>query len=133
MRRLLLLSVLAMSALVSSGTTAPVNGPEWFRKRVEKATSNEQGETRPNKLVFTKTFKGGERASVVAIGDHQPIVPVGIQVRDKEGALVAQDIGSGAKTADFAAVVWFPPRDGEYTIIILNFGAEYNDIAVAVK
>lgn len=133
MRRMLLLSVLALAALVSSGISAPVTGPEWFRKRVDKASPGEQGKMQPNPLVFERNFKGGERASIVAVGDHLPVVPVGIQVRDKAGNIVAQDLGTGEKTSDYAGVVWYPPRDGVYTIIILNFGAEYNDIALAVK
>jgi hypothetical protein len=132
MRRLLLLTALAMAALVSSGTTAPVNGPEWFRKRVEKA-SGDGKQVEASTLVFQRRFKAGERASIVAVGDHQPVVPVGIQIRDKDGVVVAQDLGTGEKTGDFAGVVWYPPRDGEYTIVILNFGKEYNDISVAVK
>ncbi len=134
MRRLLLLSVLAIAALVSRGTSAPINGPEWFKKRVEKASPDPQGgKLQPSSIAFNRTFKGGERASIVAVGDHEPIVPVGIRILDKNGDLVAQDLGAGEKTADFAGVVWYPPRDGVYTIVILNFGVEYNIVSIAVK
>jgi hypothetical protein len=84
-------------------------------------------------------FKGGQRACVIVMGDHKPVVPIIVEVRDEKGKLVARDEPAKgvSKTDtlgnDLAAVIWYPPRDGYYAITIKNLGAEYNDCWVAIK
>lgn len=61
-------------------------------------------------------FRGGKRACVIAQGDKDPSTDVGIKIYDAKDRLVAQDMGKG----DQAAVVWYPPADGKYTIHFIN-------------
>src|SRR4051812_43121110 len=66
----------------------------------------------------TVQFKGGERACVVVMGDHNPILPITVEIFDEKGHPVAQDEPAKGvdepKTPgnDIAAVFWYPPRDG---------------------
>jgi hypothetical protein len=84
-------------------------------------------------------FKGGRRACVIVMGDHRPIVPIVVEVRDEQGKIVARDepAKSAAKADalgnDVAAAIWYPPRDAYYTISIKNLGAEFNDVWIAIK
>jgi hypothetical protein len=75
------------------------------------------------------TFRGGERACVIARGDHKPVVALDVTVYDKDGAEVAKD----ASSKDFVAVFWVPPRTAEYRIVVRNHGVEYNDVYVVFK
>jgi hypothetical protein len=45
----------------------------------------------PTPYEMTLSFRGGERACVVAQGDHDPVVPLDIAVYDKEDRLIAKD------------------------------------------
>jgi hypothetical protein len=87
----------------------------------------------------TERFKGGERACVVVMGDHKPIVPITLVVTDARGQVVAREVSAkhaGDKHVlgdDVAAVVWYPPRDGEYTITVRNHGEEYNDCWIVFR
>src|SRR5690349_10098846 len=117
-------------ALVTLGHTAPVTGPEHLvGKRVGAQGSTE----------ILREFAGGERACVIAIGDHKPVVPLKIVVLDEANRVVAQDegtdtrIGEQAGNADYVAVIWYPPRRGTYRIVIQNAGVEYNDLYIAIK
>src|SRR4051812_15247170 len=75
------------------------------------------------------TFKGGQRACVVVAGDHEPIVPVSLEIYDKNGLVTKDDHDPSNDTGekgrlgnDICAAIWYPPRDAEYTIVIKNFG-----------
>lgn len=74
-------------------------------------------------------FVGGERACVIIQGDHKPIVDVGIEIQDATGRVVAKDTGKG----DLAAVVWYPPEDGEYNIVVKNPNRLENDCFVMIR
>jgi hypothetical protein len=74
-------------------------------------------------------FKGGERACVIALGDHTPIVDIILEVRDEEDQVVARYDRGG----DIVAAIWYPPQDGRYTIFVQNTGTVHNDIYIAVK
>jgi hypothetical protein len=85
-------------------------------------------------------FKGGRRACVIVKGDHNPIVPVTVEILDEKDNVVARDdpaagaTSPGAKGNDLAAVIWYPPRDGHYRIRIHNHGVEiYNDCYIVIQ
>jgi hypothetical protein len=75
---------------------------------------------------FTNTFTGGERACVIAIGDHRPPSPMEIRVFDAKNVLIAE---AHADT-DTGAVIWYPQVTAEYRIEIRNLGGEYNDMMI---
>lgn len=99
--------------------SSPIGGPRSTRDKV--------GELSERTIV--ERFKGGERACVIVRGDHRPVVDLELHVSDDKGRLVAKDTAGG----DLLAVVWYPPRDGNYTIKIVNHGKEYNDCYVVLK
>jgi hypothetical protein len=122
-----LASVTAMLLMILSGLgqSAPLNGSRAFSKKISGQDEYE----------FSDVFQGGQRACVLVKGDHKPPVDLKLTVHDGEGKLVGQDVG------DFAAVIWYPPRDGTYTIRIFNPGYEppepgdpiYTECYIAVK
>jgi hypothetical protein len=78
----------------------------------------------------TNTFRGGERASVMAIGDpKQAGVKLRVAVYDAKGTLIAEDKGE----SDFVGLVWYPPRDGDYRVDVSHNGADVNNVYVAIK
>jgi hypothetical protein len=88
--------------------------------------------------VIKLKFEGGRRACVIAMGDHDPIVPVTIEVYDADGKRVTSDnpattIAPPAVGADLAAALWYPPRDAEYTIKVTNHGSVENKIWIAIR
>jgi hypothetical protein len=113
--------VLLLGASLGSG--APLKGSRSFEQRVSGQSEGS------GKWEFTETFRGGRRACVIARGDHKPVVDVGVYVYDGTGRLVAKDDGRG----DYAAAIWYPPRDGTYKIVIHNAGNEWNACYIAVK
>jgi hypothetical protein len=74
-------------------------------------------------------FKGGERACVIVMGDHNPIVDLVLEIRDAEEQVVAKYDRGG----DIGAAIWYPPRDGRYSIHLYNPGKEYNEVYVVIK
>jgi hypothetical protein len=85
---------------------------------------------------FQETFKGGERACVIIIGDHRPVVRLKVKVEDEKRKLIGEDNYGG----DFCAVIWYPPRDGTYIIHITvphietdDPSQDFNDLYIAVK
>jgi hypothetical protein len=84
-------------------------------------------------------FRAGQRACVILMGDHDPIVPMVIEIRDEAGKVVARDEpGKGVEKADekgndLCAVAWYPPRDGYYSITIKNSGKQYNKCWLAIN
>lgn len=82
----------------------------------------------------TRTFRGGERAAVLAIGNHEePGVQVHVAVFDAKGVLVAEDKGESELAGDFVGVVWYPPRDGDYRIEVRHSGSSANNVYIAIK
>ena len=133
MRRIGLLVGVLLLALVGGGRGGPVEGPDWFRKRVEKGIVSGGRVTEPGSQVFSKTFAAGRRACVIAVGDHKPVVELSVEVFDSQGKLVAKDSGGEGEARDFVAAIWYPPREETYRILIKSYGEEYNDVAIAVK
>ena len=116
---------------VSVGHAMPVDGTRG-RYETIPASSNLGGETVPGQFSEKKTFRGGERACVFVIGDHQPVVELTVTIYDAAGKVVAQDKGQGA-AADFVAAIWYPPRTAEYRIEVLSPGKEFNKCYIAIK
>jgi hypothetical protein len=127
MRRVLIAVSLSLLCLAPLGRSAPVDGTSWAEKRVE--ASSVAG---PGVLSFDLTFVAGERACVIVIGDHKPVVEVEVKVYDAKKQLVAHDRGQ-APAADFVAVMWYPPRQESYRIDVINHGKEYNECSIAIK
>jgi hypothetical protein len=120
------------------GGAGPIHGDAQLRRRVEaKGVVTITKEDR--QLGHLLKFKGGERACVVVMGDHKPVVPDVLDIRDDQGRLIGRDEparGVGAPNAlgnDVAAVIWYPPRDGYYRITIESHGVEYNDVYIALR
>jgi hypothetical protein len=93
----------------------------------------------PQSLGKRALFKGGERACVIVMGDHKPVAPLILEIRDDKGNVVGKDEpAAGTEKTDtpgndLAAVIWYPPRDGYYSIIIMNPAPEYNDCWLVIK
>lgn len=83
----------------------------------------------PGQLRITERFAGGERASVILRGDHDPVEDLTIEVYDENNNLVAKDDGRG----DYATVVWYPPEDGNYTIVLKHDLAQFNKCFLVIK
>ena len=117
-----LTALLLMPAALS--VAGPLEGQLSLQRQIGAAT--EEGPT-PVELSFT--FRGGQRACVVAQGDHDPVGPLDIAVYDKNDKLVAQD----ESKHDFVAAFWTPTRTAEYRIVIRNYGTIYNKVYIFVK
>jgi len=129
---------LAMAFLcVATGAVlaGPVDGPSSFRLQVPSTKGEQVGEAE-----FVREFRGGQRACVIVVGDHDPVVELEVRVYETEkdstaeGKLVARDGGG----KDVLGAVWVPARTGPYRIVILNpspFGPKnpYNRCYIAVK
>ena len=131
MRRWVALLGLAVLAVGPAGHAGPVDGPRGFYEQVP-AGSILGGERSPGVYSVVKTFRGGERAAVHAIGDHQPVVDLTVNVYDKDNRLVATDTGRGA-VGDLVAVVWYPPRTAPYRIEVLSPGPIANKCFIVIK
>jgi hypothetical protein len=129
------IAVVAWSVLAG-----PVEGPQQFLGRDAFVPSTKKTEIGEREYQFQ--FKGGERASVVVIGDHRPVVDLELYVYEvneqgTEGKLVAQDGGPGLK--DRVGVVWYPPRTATYRIVIRNPSEyeeksnPYNECSIAIR
>lgn len=130
MSRAILTCGLFLLALVPFGVAGPVSGPEHLSQKRVGANGN---------LEIVKEFVAGERACVIAIGDHKPVVPLKITIYDRDNKVVATDEGKETAVedqpgpADYVAAIWYPPRTGPYRIVIHNSGVEYNDLYIAIK
>jgi hypothetical protein len=99
----ILVAVFVLALLLTPfGNSSPLTG-----SFVEKPTVG------PEPWSITKTFKGGERAGVLAVGGRaKDSIQIQLAVYDAKGALVVEDKGSGGT----ASVIWYPPRTGEYKV-----------------
>ncbi len=146
MRRSLLLACLGALSIASLATSGPVDGPKTNEVRVDLA-QGAGGEVQPAKYRFKSTFRGGERACIIAYGDHKPVVEMAVTVYDETGKVkIAENVGS-ADSMDFVAVIWYPPRDTKYVIEVVSHpprdpkqldemvkkGTAYNVITVAQR
>src|SRR6516165_3711991 len=132
MSRVLMWVGVFLLALVPSGTGAPIDGSLWIRTIVPAGTVSGETVTAPGTWSITRTFKAGERACVIVIGDHRPIVDVEVKVYDSKERLVAKRRGT-EPAPDFVGVAWYPPREEKYRIEVSSYGKEYNECSVAIK
>ena len=49
-------------------------------------------------------------------------------VYDEANNLIMEDRG-----LDFAAAMWYPPREAKYKVVVKNYGVEYNDMYLVFK
>jgi hypothetical protein len=132
MRRILVAIGLTVLLLTPFSSGAPIEGTAWMMVKVPEGRSSDGVVSEPGHLQYNRTFVAGQRACVVAIGDHKPPVDVEIKVFDAKNQVVAQDKGQGP-AQDFAAVMWYPPRQEQYRIEVYNYGKEYNECSIAFK
>ncbi len=118
---------LILLSLVPFSRGGPVDGTSWEQKQVPRGSAKEAGSLR-----FSKTFVAGQRACVIVIGDHKPVVDVEVKVYDAKGRLVAEDRGQDP-AKDFVAVMWYPPRQETYSIEVRSYGDVENDCSIAVR
>ncbi len=130
MRRLgILLALTLAGVLVASSGAGPIKGSYYILQQRISAGVKGADKFIPGTHTIKERFRGGQRAMVLVVGDHQPVVDVGVFVYDDKGKLVAKDMGGG----DVVAAVWYPPRDAFYEIKIESHGKEFNDCYVVVK
>jgi hypothetical protein len=110
----------------------PIDGPHTKQVRIEAGPLGPGDKPTPGKRAFQFEFRGGERACVIAVGDHKPVVPMAIVVVDEKMTTVAEDYGS-EQVPDFVAAIWYPPRTAKYTVIVQSVGKEYNEVYLTVR
>jgi hypothetical protein len=119
---LLAFALIAFSAVTPVTRSSPVDG--IFARKVDVPAEG---------LTVVKRFRGGERASVQVIGDHKSTTMVTITVHDEKKNVVAEDKGREQPVGDISAVIWYPPRDGEYRITIRNSDSRAARYFVAIR
>jgi hypothetical protein len=83
-----------------------------------------------NSVNLARTFKGGERACVIIVGDGASYL--GLYAYDADGNCIARDDYGNFQTRDDAAVEWYPPQTGRYSIEIKNLGRRKDTFSMAV-
>jgi len=81
--------------------------------------------------LFREAFKGGQRASAIAIGDGSSYM--GLYVYDLHGNCVAWDDEGIWRTRDDLAVEWYPYRTAVYIIEVHNSGIRPNAYKVVMR
>src|SRR3954468_12414423 len=108
---------LALTLAAGAALAGPVDGPTTEKLEVPSSRPNAVGEAD-----LTRVFRGGQRATVVVIGDHNPVADLEVRVYevkgDSEGKLIAHDGGKASR--DIVGVSWVPARTGPYRIVIRN-------------
>ena len=112
------LVLIVLLAAWTSGFSAPVNGPRSLGSK--NSLSN-------GVLEFKETFRGGERACVIARGHRED--DLGIQVFDPAGNTVAKVDNSG----DLVAAIWYPPRDANYRVKIFSPEGKSKSCYISLK
>ena len=132
MRCVLLAIGLIFLALVPFSSGAPVEGTSWGYREIKAGSVSDDKLTEPGTLELSNVFVAGRRASVIVIGDHEPVVDLEIMVYDSKKNLVAHDRGR-EPAQDYVAVMWYPPRQERYQIVINSYGKVLNKCSVAIK
>jgi hypothetical protein len=112
---------MALLCLAGLGSGSPVEPVKWRPITLEPGLG----------LLETRIFKGGERASVIGIG--QGATFLGLYVYDEHGNCVTWDDIGTSSTKDDVAVEWFPPTTAPYTLELRNFGVAMNKVDWAVR
>ena len=123
MRTIIGLVVLGLFAIVPFGQSSPIDG----------SYSNSKIKVGSEAYKITKTFRGGERASVLAYGGNQPMVNLHLTVYDAKDNLIAEDKGTSELVGNYVGVVFVPPRTGEYRIELKSATGQPTGCYVAIK
>ena len=102
-------ALIAFSALTPTSLSSPIDG--IFAKKVDVPAEG---------ITTIKRFRGGERASVQVVGDHKMLAPLHLTIHDEKDKLIVEDKGAETPAGDMVAVIWYPPRDGNYRISVKN-------------
>jgi hypothetical protein len=126
MKRLACLCALTLAVLVQGHVGG---GPVVRRYKEPPAKMWEKHSVESGRSLYLQdNFKGGERASVIVIGNEEFVMDLAVYVFDADGNCVARfDEG-----ADYCAVEWYPPTPGRYTIEVRNRGGG-SDIRVVIR
>ncbi len=114
---------------VAAGRAGPVEG--------SLGASVEVGHGQPWKA--TLKFRGGVRACAIAWARQPRGAPVSVEVRDAKDKVIGRDNPreaagkDDAPGSDIATVIWYPPRDGEYTILVRTYGDKAAETWIAIK
>ncbi len=126
MARFTLLVLAGLLAFVPFGSGSPLDG----------GVSNEVEIGGERTFTIKKSFRANERAAVLALVQSQvedtSKVNLSIGIYQK-GTLIAEDKAAESSRFEFAAVFWYPPRDGEYLIEVRNNSTLPVPCWVAVK
>jgi hypothetical protein len=101
--------------IAQQSSRGAVVGPEAGSYRADALTTT----------TFTVTFKPGEQATVVVMGDGD--TDLDLIVYDENNNLITQDTDSG----DQCLVTWTPRWQGNFKIVVKNLGFVYNQYAIA--
>ncbi len=122
MRWLAAIAFVLLLAAAPSGIGGPTTGA--WAKYIEVGSEG---------WTDSKRFHAGERATVLVVGDHKGTNPLHLVVYDAKGTVVAEDKGSEHPVGDMVAVIWYPPREGEYRIELRNSSSALNRCYIAIK
>jgi hypothetical protein len=120
MHRILALGLFGIMILTPLSVGSPIDGS--FSKRTD---------LRDDAYSVTKTFRAGERASVLAFAIREAPTSLHISVFNAKNELVAEDKADGSLAGNIGGVIWYPSEDGEYRIEVRMPGVR--EIYVAVK
>lgn len=123
MRYVIGIVLLSLPALVPFGQSSPIDG----------SYSNSKIKVGSEPWKMTKTFRGGERASVLAYGGNQPMVNLHLAVYDAKDNLIAEDKGNNELVGNYVGVVFVPPRTAEYRIELKSATGQPTGCYVAIK
>ena len=120
MRRLAFLVLASLSICTPFGVGSPIDG-----------TTSQSARLTDDTWTTKRLFRGGERACVLAIGSQRDPGKLQVTVHDEKGNVVAEERAGDSLSGNIVAVMWYPPRDGEYRISVRSPGA--SDCYVAIK
>jgi hypothetical protein len=73
---------------------------------------------------LVERFEGGKPARVIVVGDHDPVADLEIHVyavsENGVDSKQAVAVDGGPEQGDRIGVVWYPPRTGNYRIVLRN-------------
>lgn len=124
-----MIGVVCLLAAGSLAVGGPMEGPSWSKKELPAGSRDGK---EPGSQSYNKVFAAGQRACVIAIGDHNPVVDLEILVYDAKDQLVAQARGKQA-APDYVSVIWYPPRQERYRVVINNYSNVHNVLIVTFK
>jgi hypothetical protein len=120
MHRILALGLFGVLMLAPLGAGSPIDGT--FSKPLDLTDEL---------FSATKTFRGGERASVLAFAMREAPGNMQLNVFNAANELIAEDKSEGNLAGSIVGVIWYPPADGEYRIEVRHPAAR--KIYVAIK